>query len=134
MNIAWRTREAPLPANAAIARGAAARALAERLDALSDEALKAIRGAAGNDLIVIAGDQLPWIDGIEYLGRDDQLLLPTTLSPTVPVPLLARAIAFRHPDLPPPVAIVTAPDLLVSLAALAPIERTTLRLWMERGR
>lgn len=130
----WSPRAVPLPAVAAIARGHAAPLLAARLLAMEDEQLSQLRGCATRDLIAIAGPDLPWIDGIEYFGRDDELFLPTAIGPGVPVPLLARAIATRHPELKPPFAIAMNPDLLISFAAMAPTERSRLLGWMETRR
>ena len=130
----WLPRAVPLTIGAAIARGNAAPLLAQRLLSMSDDQLARIRGVATSDLIAIAGTELPWVDGIEYLGRDDQLFLPTALAPDVAVPLLARAITLRHPKLQAPIALAAEPELLVSFAAMAPIDRATLANWMERRR
>lgn len=125
----WRAREVPLAVGAAVARRDAARRCAARLLALPDDTLALLRGAAMPGLLVVAGSDLPWIDGIEYLGKDDSLFLPTTVAPGVPLPLLARAIAASHPGLTPPIAVVGNPDLIISLAALAPIARQVLEQW-----
>lgn len=130
----WRPRVIPLSAGAAIARGGAAPLLAARLSSMRDEELARLRGAATPELIAIAGTDLPWIDGIEYLGRDEELFLPTALAPSVPVPLLARAIALRHQSLQAPFALAAKPELLISFATMAPVDRATLERWMEQRR
>jgi hypothetical protein len=59
----------------------------------------------GVDLDVHAGDgyllalgseeDLPWVDGATWLGRDGSLLVPTTLTPLPDAGLVSRAIARR---------------------------------------
>lgn len=75
-------------------------------------------------------DELPWVDGVLYLGRGPgapDLLLPTTLQPTVPESLLARAIS--HARIPPPIAILVDQGTLVSLAQAQPLSRRILHGW-----
>lgn len=134
MNIEWIARETPLAIEGAIATGDAAARFATRLLALDDDGLARLRGVASSDLIAILGapDDLPWIDGIVYLGRDEgapQLYLPTTRATTLPPALVARAIARRDPNLPPPFALLDAPRLIVSLAAAGTIDRKRLEAW-----
>ncbi|WP_371501550.1 hypothetical protein OG871_32015 [Kitasatospora sp. NBC_00374] len=86
----WHRREPPLPAAAVLALGPAvpalARATAERL--AGGAALRAV--ADEQSLVVLgAGADLPWADGVRYLGRDGGTLLPTTACPT-PAPALWR--------------------------------------------
>ena len=52
----------------------------------------------------------------------------------MPVPLLARAIALRNPQLQAPFALAAKPELLISFAAMAPIDRATLQRWLEQRR
>lgn len=59
----------------------------------------------GTDLDLHAGDgyllalgseqDLPWVDGATWLGRDGSLLVPTTLTPLPDAGLVGRAIARR---------------------------------------
>ena len=88
-------RPEPLVPQAAIAIDDAARALAERLLRLPDEHRSRLHGAAGERFLLVCGTEpdLPWCDGIGYLGRDPAapgLLLPTTLTVDVPLPLFER--------------------------------------------
>lgn len=139
MRIAWQPREVPLVPRAAVARGVAARALARRLAALHDAALAGLSGVAGDDLIAVigAGDALPWVDGVVYLGRDDRapaLLLPTALAPTVPADWLERALAARIAA--PPIGVVVLgdrPAALVALGDARPLDRGRLDAFLTRA-
>ncbi|MEV8099713.1 hypothetical protein [Kitasatospora sp. NPDC085879] len=84
----WERREPPLPPAAVLALGDAVPALAAatrarllagvRLGTLADADALLVLGAAGD---------LPWADGARYLGRDGELLVPTTARP-LPAPAL----------------------------------------------
>ncbi len=136
--IAWRPRSAPLEPVAMAARGEAARALARRLLARSDEDLARLTGVAGQDLILLLGDAvlLPWVEGAAYLGRDARapsLLLPTNREPTVPLPLVERALvarAGRH-KAEPPLAVLLDPPLLASVLEARPLVRRRLQLLLQ---
>ncbi len=132
IQVSWTPRRTPLTAVAAAARGEAAIRLVKRLLARDDDHLRLLQGIGGADLAIITGpqDQLPWVDGVTYLGRASgapDLLLPTNLQPTVPENLLARAIA--HAKIPPPVALLVDHRTLVSLAQALPLSRATLVAW-----
>jgi hypothetical protein len=138
IRVLWRPRARPLPPVGAAARGRAARALAERLTSRSDEALARLEGVAGEDLLVVLGpaDELPWTDGAIYLGRDPgapSLLLPTTHEPSVPLPLLERALiarALRVPGAAPPLVVFPDPPLLASTLSARPLNRVMLMIWL----
>ena len=139
--IAWRPRPAPLEPVAMAARGEAARALARRLLARSDEDLARLTGVAGQDLILLlanAGDSglLPWVEGAAYLGRDARapsLLLPTNREPTVPLPLMERALVARagRQKAEPPLAVLLDPPLLASVLEARPLVRRRLQLLLQ---
>lgn len=136
--VVWRPRARPLAPVGAAARGRAARLLAERLLARSDEELARLEGVAGEDLLVVLGPsaELPWTDGAVYLGRDPEapsLLLPTTREPSVPLPLLEQALvarALRVPGVAPPLAVFPDPLLLASTLEARPITRVMLMIWL----
>ena len=83
MNVGWEPAEPPLPPVAVAGRGAVGERLAERATV-----------AASWDLVrfsewcVLVGDELPWIDGVIYLG-----ILPGARNVLVPV--------HRRPQLHP---------------------------------
>ena len=137
--IAWRPRSAPLEPVGMAARGEAARALARRLLARSDEDLARLTGVAGQDLILVLGDSalLPWVEGAAYLGRDARapsLLLPTNREPTVPLSLLERALVARalRVKAEPPLAVLLDPLLLASALEARPLVRRRLRSLLEK--
>jgi hypothetical protein len=146
--VQWRPRAAPLEPVGIAVRGEAAGVLAERLLARDDAALSRLSGVAAPGLLVVLGDggELPWVDGAVYLGRDAEapaLLLPTTHEPSVPLPLVERALLARSarsagaaglswPS--PPYAVLVDPPLLASVQAARPIVRKVLLAWLQENR
>ncbi|WP_459179345.1 bpX5 domain-containing protein [Streptomyces sp.] len=114
----WTPREPPLPAVAAAASGPAARALAAAVIAGRDDGSTArLRAAHAADWLVVlsddpAGADLPWADGVHWLGRDSGLLVPTHLTLQPDPGLVARAAARHVPDAP--TLVVLLPGLLLS--------------------
>ena len=139
--VAWRPRPVPLDPVGVAARGEAARAMAKRLLARWDrdeETLSRLSGVAGPGLIILLGDApvLPWVEGAAYLGRDahaPSLLLPTNREPTVPLPLLERALLIRATRLhaEPPFAVLLDPPLLASTLEARPLIRSQIQAWLE---
>ena len=134
VDIQWRPRNASLQACAAAARGKVAKRLVQRLLRRDDAELARLHGVAAENLLVVTGgqDELPWVDGVAYLGRAPgarDLLVPTTLAPTVPESLLARAVA--HARIQPPVAILVDHQTLVTLAPALPLTRALLEHWQD---
>ena len=128
VSIEWQPRRVPLQPCAAAASGPAALALARRLQAEPCEKLALLRGVAGSDVLAVCGapENLPWVDGIVYLGIDPaapRLRLPTCLRPTVPVDLLERAIlSLPGAVTGAPLAVLRADPLcIVPLAAALPV-------------
>jgi hypothetical protein len=80
-----------------------------------------LRAAAAAGRVVVLGDgpDLPWCDGVIYLGRDAGLLLPTATAPSVPAALLHEAVRRL---VPPGCGLVAVlPDAV--LAAPVPARR-----------
>lgn len=116
--------------------GSVACALAERLLRLDDQQLQRLRGASGDDLLVVLGDPsaLPWVDGCIYVGHDasaPRLLLPTARQPTFATELFERALLLRWPHLSPPVVVIGVPPKVFSAANALPIRRATLEAWLS---
>jgi len=139
--VRWRPRAAPLEPVGMAVRGEAAGVLAKRLLDRDDEALARLSGVAAPDLLVVLGEagELPWVDGAVYLGRDAEapaLLLPTTREPSVPLPLVERALLARSAGasgvswVSPPYAVLIDPPLLASVQAARPIVRKVLLGWL----
>lgn len=136
--VQWRPRAAPLEPVGIAVRGEQARVLARRLLARNDEALARLSGVAAADLLVVLGeaDDLPWVDGAVYLGRDadaPSLFLPTTREPSAPLPLVERALLARarSSGSSPPYAVLVDPPLLASTQAARPIIRPVLHAWLD---
>lgn len=126
----WQEREPPLPAGAVVAQGAVARALAMRLLHEPDETLARFTGVGGEGLLVLLGDDLPWVDGVVYLGNDDGLWLPTTRRSDVPAALLRRALEQRHGRS----ALAVLPPLRIfSVADARTLVRADLERWLARA-
>lgn len=128
----WRARAVPLQPAAVAASGPAAARLGDRLWTFADDQLLRLRGVAGPGLLVLTGEStdLPWVDGVVYLGRDPQapgLYIPTTLESELPMALVARALARRAPAAP--LAVLFDPPRLVSLADARPLARARLHAW-----
>lgn len=133
--VAWAPREPPLVAAAAIACERAAFALADRLGKIGEERLARLSGVAARSLIVVAGSEadLPWVDGVSYVGRDPaapSLLLPTHLAPDVGVAILERAVLARF-AVAPPIVVLPERALVLSLASALPVTRGAVAAWRE---
>jgi hypothetical protein len=134
-----RARSQPLSPRAAVAEGTAALLLAQRLLALSDPDLARLSGVAAPGLLAVLGaaDDLPWVDGVRYLGADPGapgLLLQTTLAFDLPAALVERALRAQAPPGAGPLALLLAPLRLLPLGEARPIDRTRLATWVERAR
>ena len=131
MRITFSPRDEILDPAAVAGLGPNARALAKRLLLLSHEQLGKLRGAAGDGIVVALGEanDLPWADGVAYLGRDPEaplLFVPTMLRPNVAMEVFERAIASRAARLPSPWAVLAAPPRLLSVADASAIDRECL--------
>ncbi|HJU53638.1 MAG TPA: hypothetical protein VJ715_03665 [Pyrinomonadaceae bacterium] len=139
IEVAWRPRPVPLAPVGLAAHGpAATNRLARRLLGEPDEVLSSFRGVSGPQLLLLLGgeESLPWVDAVTYLGRDERapsLLLPTTLEPSVPLPLLERALAGRFKELFP-CALLVNPGLIVPLAQARAVARQSLVEWLKEAR
>jgi len=121
---------------AVVGLGPIARALASRLMLLSDDQLGKLRGCAGGGIIAVLGEakDLPWADGVAYLGRlpdAPRLLIPTMLRPNVAMDIFERAVARWAAALSSPWAVLASPPRLFSLADAAIINRGHLAKWLE---
>ncbi len=111
MSVRWCVREQPLPPLAVVGRGVCARRLAERIIGRTD-----LVGVVGAGLLVALGPELPWVDGVEYLGAEPDaphLLFDCRVAPSVSASILSSAVRARVPGR---VAWLSGPSLLVPLA------------------
>jgi hypothetical protein len=134
---AWRPRSAPLQPQAVLAEGDAAKALVRRLQERSDEGLVRLRGVRTSSLplaLLLVGEpeDLPWADGVVYLGRDEaapSLFVPSLLEPTFPIALLERALLARFARLAAPLAIAPgARPRVFPIGSARPLLRRNLAL------
>jgi len=128
----------PLVPCAAVALGPGARTFLARLLQLPEEQLQRMRGVAGNDFLLVLGacEDLPWCDGLRYLGREPgtpELLLPCAETSNVPTALLLRALSerFKSEHLRAPFAVSFEPALVVPLADTQPLSQSLLGSWQS---
>ena len=134
--LAVQPRSAPLAPLAVVAEGEAARRLALRVLTCPDGTMARLSGVAGRGLLVLLGAEadLPWVDGVRYLGRDPEapaLLLPTALALTAPLLLVERALLGAAKDAAPPYAVLLEPLRLVPLGGARSLERARLGAWLK---
>ncbi len=132
--LSWRARTAPLAPVAGIALGEAAARLCAALLARPDEALEKLRGVAGRSVLAVMGEaeDLPWVDGIIYVGRDPEaaaLLVPVHLQPDLPIALVELALLAASPVARAPLLVLANPARVVSMAGARPIARSALHRW-----
>ncbi len=131
LQLEWRARLEPLSPCAALALGASASALLTRLLRASDDELARLTGVASARLVAVLGAEadLPWVDGIRYFGREalaPDLRLPTAHEATLPLPLLARAVARLGGGAHGPWLVCPEPELVVPLGGALSLERGRL--------
>ena len=136
--VAWTPRLVPLAPVGVVARGAVTTALANRLLNRTDDQLAELAGVQARGLLIVLSDDptlLPWAEGVIYLGRDSSapsILLPTTHAPSVPLPVLERAIRARFPELMMPLAVLPDGKTVVSVSECRkPMVRATLQAWKD---
>jgi MoxR-vWA-beta-propeller ternary system domain bpX5 len=129
IQVGLRPRGEALPAVALLAHGTPARRLAEKLLAVAEPGRW--QGVAGRELLVVLGDDLPWCDGVRYLGREPEapsLLLPTTARFSVAPALVERHLLAKGERAP--IVVCDAPAVIVSLAGARPIAHRRLSEWL----
>jgi hypothetical protein len=136
LKLVFRPRSQPLEPIAVAGRAEVAERLAARLLADDDARLGRLSGVSGSGLLVLLGNagDLPWVDGVVYLGRDARaptLLLPTAREPALPAELFERVI-LTQAAAGAPVAVTE--DFAAGVGAARPIVRARLRAWLDRER
>jgi hypothetical protein len=129
VKVTWETRFPPLSPCGAAALGDVARDWVGRLLRSSDEVLATFSGVGGAGGIVVLGADLPWVDGLEWLGRDalaPALLLPTNRRPSVPVDVLQEAVLARSRGRSSPIALLGDGALAVPCGDARPLTRAKL--------
>ncbi len=116
--IGWRDRDVPLAPRGALAEGAAVARWARRLLRAPD--VSAWSGVGDRSRILVTGADLPWADGLLWLGVDPDapgLYLPTTRAPEIHPALLARRLEL-------PAALLA--DRVIALRHARPLARDLL--------
>jgi hypothetical protein len=116
IELGWQPRPVPLRARAAVGLGPIGVRLA---GAIGGRPLEVVR-FEGALVLIGAEAELPWVEGVLYLGIDPRapgLLVPTHRAPTVPIDLLARALIAGR-GLAPPIALVHEPALALALGGM----------------
>lgn len=137
--ITWAAREPPLEPIAVAGVGAPALALARRLLDRDDEHLGRLRGVAASGapaMLVALGpaEELPWVDGVVYLGRDPlapALLVPTILRPEVHPSLVERAFLAGAPAGSAPIAVFPSASATLGVGHALPLGRRELSAWLH---
>ena len=113
--VGWRPLEPPRVPEAVLGEGASVAALAGRAaDRLRTGA--ALRAATSDGVLLVVGEaqHLPWAEGVTYLGHEDGLLLPTALTPDVPVDLLGQAVRQAFAANSPAVRLAVLPGRVLA--------------------
>ncbi|ROU06980.1 hypothetical protein [Lysobacter enzymogenes] len=115
--------EPPPPQGAAGVGRAVSRALMAAVQALDPARRDTLALTANADVLVATGpaDALPWCEGVLYIAPREPapaLWLPTTQRPQLPLDLLQRALARRHPQ--SPLLMLREPARLVPLHRALP--------------
>ena len=126
----WRARAEALPAQAAVAWGAAARVLHARLRQFEPEQQAGLSATASRDLLIVVGEgaALPWVDGIAYAGPCTEtpgLWLPTLEEPDLPADLIARSLERQHRGRQP-LLLWPRPEAVLPLDRLLPLSQPLL--------
>lgn len=95
--LTWELREPPLACAAVVAIGDSAL----RLAAATSSRLRlgdAFSAAGGEGWLLVIGEDLPWADGVTYLGREEGILVPTSRRTSFPAALVKASLG---PQVPP---------------------------------
>jgi MoxR-vWA-beta-propeller ternary system domain bpX5 len=126
LEIKWDNRFDSLEPLALITFDEAARRLRDKLLSFDDEKLSAWQGVYALDLLFIAGADLPWTDGVIYLGKDARttsIFIPTNLRPNVPFDLFEKSLLRRFAA-QKPFAVVE--NQIIPVGKMRPISRKVL--------
>lgn len=106
----------------AVASGQSMKPLIHKLLDMSKEQFQLYSGIYAPDIMLIAGPNLPWVDGIQYLGKHSEapnLLLPTNLQCNVPLSILDKAVCQLEVE--PPIAILPKNNTVLSFRPALPL-------------
>ena len=92
MKLSWSPRSQPLEIEACWAEGASLSRLRSKLSQRSE--LRQFPTVSG---LVVVGDDLPWVEGLVYLGCQQSLYLPTRWQPNLPLEWLIARLREHSP-------------------------------------
>jgi hypothetical protein len=94
VKLSWSPRPQPLNVEGAWAQGQAAQNLNHKLRqrGLSLRCLPFPEGG-----VVVLGEELPWVEGLTFLGRQGQIYMPTMWQPDLPLEWLAEGLIKKGP-------------------------------------
>jgi hypothetical protein len=135
----WRSQDQPPSPQGAVGIGyAASRALLSAIERLDESVRETLMLAANADVAVVTGAaaNLPWFEGVAYVAPCEQapsLWLLTTECPDLPLDLLQRQIARRHPQAP--LLLLREPAQIVPLHRALPASAALIAqiraLWQD---
>jgi hypothetical protein len=136
ISVDWRPRAVPLEPAAIVADAGVARALARRV--LDDGKLPRLTGVSADGWLVLIGEaeDLPWVDGVRYAGRDPRapaLFVPTAIEPSVPLTLFERALLRSFAIGVLPLVVLPEEKRVLSCAEARMVSRERLAAWLEQG-
>ena len=128
LKIKWLNRLDSLAPSAMIAFGAAAVRLKEKLLTFDDEKLANLQGVFAENLLFITGaaENLPWTDGVIYLGKDTlapSIFLPTNLRPNMPVDLFEKRLLEKFAAQKP---FAVLENQIIQIGKMRPVSRKIL--------
>lgn len=128
LEIKWKNRFDSLQPLALIAFNESAIHLKEKLLSFDDERLFGLQGVFAENLLFIAGvsENLPWIDGGIYLGKDENapsIFLPTNLRPAMPIDLFEKSLLHKFSG-QRPFAVIK--NQIIPVGKMRPISRNVL--------
>ncbi len=126
LEIKWQNRFDSLAPLALIAFDGVARRLKDKLLSFEDEKLSAWQGVFAEDLLFVAGAELPWTNGVIYLGKDTRatsIFVPTNLRPNAPFDLFEKNLLRRFAA-QKPFAVVGS--RIIPVGKMRPISRKVL--------
>jgi len=125
--------QAALKPTIVLAQGDTACRLLAKCLKFSDERLSLYEGLSSGNIVLIKSDQdLPWIKGVLYLGREfsaPNLYIPTHLNSSIPLPLVEKALVKKIGA--GPIAALPSFNLLLPLNNLLTLNRHTANAWLS---
>lgn len=121
--ITWIARREPLPVVGELAAGPAVPRLARQVLQRTSRGSQ-LRACASQGWLLVLGatEDLPWVDGVVWLGETDDLLLPTLLEPSVSPALIRAALSVSRDQL----AILLPDRLVIASRPMRTVDRGSL--------